>query len=355
MSEFEYILLMIGGSVLFWAVKFTFLRIKKYKEDKIIHLEKSKTIDISTTEKFKSLIFINIKPTISNSKYESHCWRCKKEINSQNNLRCPICGWYICSCGKCKPNCKRNGDYGYLLECSDAYLESIRNIVINSNILNKYDYDYNRIREMFTFVASNTSVLECKANLYRNKLNLEQKKREKEYEIWLEEHKEEIKEKELENKRIKELEEFNKKRIVYLVMPVDQQIKKMGNLMVDCILINSKEFSVTNIEYIRRKSSYEYEKNTNYQWYQEIWIHNEGYNISYNDIIYFSCKTSDRDLLNSISGKYLVRSFGPGQIGLRKLDNLSIISKYTPIPVEQKHTSFRDYVMEKQMEDALGI
>jgi hypothetical protein len=36
-----------------------------------------------------------------------HCWACKAEIG--NVERCPSCGWVICSCGACSPECSHSG------------------------------------------------------------------------------------------------------------------------------------------------------------------------------------------------------------------------------------------------------
>lgn len=36
-----------------------------------------------------------------NFSYENHCWRCKEDISSAINVRCPVCRWYICTCGAC--------------------------------------------------------------------------------------------------------------------------------------------------------------------------------------------------------------------------------------------------------------
>ncbi len=39
--------------------------------------------------------------------YINHCWKCQSGINSEDNEKCDICGWYICSkCGSCKEGCK---------------------------------------------------------------------------------------------------------------------------------------------------------------------------------------------------------------------------------------------------------
>ena len=38
----------------------------------------------------------------SGYRYQNQCWKCKSKIDSNQQLRCPICGWYICDkCGKC--------------------------------------------------------------------------------------------------------------------------------------------------------------------------------------------------------------------------------------------------------------
>ncbi len=41
-----------------------------------------------------------------NYRYSSHCWKCKAPIDSEFNLKCSLCGWYICSvCGSCEYRC----------------------------------------------------------------------------------------------------------------------------------------------------------------------------------------------------------------------------------------------------------
>ena len=38
--------------------------------------------------------------------YSSVCWNCKSRIISSINIRCPVCGWYICdNCGSCCFGC----------------------------------------------------------------------------------------------------------------------------------------------------------------------------------------------------------------------------------------------------------
>lgn len=40
-------------------------------------------------------------------KYVNHCWKCKSYID-ENNSRCYVCGWFICSnCGSCMEGCFR--------------------------------------------------------------------------------------------------------------------------------------------------------------------------------------------------------------------------------------------------------
>ena len=36
---------------------------------------------------------------------ERHCWACKGPIDDDDADRCPTCGWFICSCGACGPEC----------------------------------------------------------------------------------------------------------------------------------------------------------------------------------------------------------------------------------------------------------
>jgi hypothetical protein len=35
----------------------------------------------------------------------SHCWKCKKTVDSEDHNKCGICGWIICPCGSCEMNC----------------------------------------------------------------------------------------------------------------------------------------------------------------------------------------------------------------------------------------------------------
>ncbi len=47
----------------------------------------------------------------SNSRYNNHCWKCGKAIDSYYQKKCSVCGWYICSqCGACSnyPNCEES-------------------------------------------------------------------------------------------------------------------------------------------------------------------------------------------------------------------------------------------------------
>ena len=35
----------------------------------------------------------------------THCWKCKKTVDSGRHHKCEICGWIICRCGACEMNC----------------------------------------------------------------------------------------------------------------------------------------------------------------------------------------------------------------------------------------------------------
>jgi ferredoxin len=35
----------------------------------------------------------------------SHCWKCKKTVDSEQHNKCGTCGWIICRCGACEKNC----------------------------------------------------------------------------------------------------------------------------------------------------------------------------------------------------------------------------------------------------------
>jgi phage/plasmid-associated DNA primase len=36
---------------------------------------------------------------------DRHCWSCRGAIDDDDADRCPTCGWFICSCGACDPEC----------------------------------------------------------------------------------------------------------------------------------------------------------------------------------------------------------------------------------------------------------
>ncbi|MCA1702022.1 MAG: hypothetical protein LC808_01615, partial [Actinobacteria bacterium] len=38
---------------------------------------------------------------------DRHCWACKEEVGDAD--RCPSCGWMICACGACSPQCTEEG------------------------------------------------------------------------------------------------------------------------------------------------------------------------------------------------------------------------------------------------------
>ena len=36
----------------------------------------------------------------------THCWGCRRHLNSKDHEICPLCGWIICpDCGACKQHC----------------------------------------------------------------------------------------------------------------------------------------------------------------------------------------------------------------------------------------------------------
>jgi len=39
------------------------------------------------------------------AKYQNQCWQCRLFITSNVHARCPVCHWYICTCGACMPHC----------------------------------------------------------------------------------------------------------------------------------------------------------------------------------------------------------------------------------------------------------
>lgn len=41
--------------------------------------------------------------------YSSFCWNCGNEVGGafdNQEIRCKKCGWFICDCGACCPNCE---------------------------------------------------------------------------------------------------------------------------------------------------------------------------------------------------------------------------------------------------------
>ena len=48
---------------------------------------------------------------MENKKYVNICWNCYASIDSLFNVRCNICGWYICNiCGACSKSCSKSED-----------------------------------------------------------------------------------------------------------------------------------------------------------------------------------------------------------------------------------------------------
>lgn len=53
--------------------------------------------------------------------YRSHCWSCHNEIDSEINVQCPVCRWYICNrCFSCAKDCQGHNNetavYSAILE-----------------------------------------------------------------------------------------------------------------------------------------------------------------------------------------------------------------------------------------------
>lgn len=65
----------------------------------------------STDENFKNFlnrIITNYTSTMKSSKMRGTvCWRCHSRLSTSNNEICVACGWLVCSCGACSPNCFR--------------------------------------------------------------------------------------------------------------------------------------------------------------------------------------------------------------------------------------------------------
>ena len=47
----------------------------------------------------------NRSPSSPSSPDDRHCWSCKGAIDDGDADRCSSCGWFICSCGACDPEC----------------------------------------------------------------------------------------------------------------------------------------------------------------------------------------------------------------------------------------------------------
>ena len=126
-------------------------------------------VDISNLPAFKRMLknFLYRRER----KYNNHCWKCKKSIDSDKNMRCPFCGWYICSCGNCKQDCKRKGNFDYLFCCPDEFLEKIRISALNSGIFNEKVPVFTRTVHFFAYLDENEEVQQIKKEFLNYKNN----------------------------------------------------------------------------------------------------------------------------------------------------------------------------------------
>ncbi len=95
----------------------------KYKEK----IDKEKAI----LKELKRPVDTNMKYSgVVNFNYSNICWSCHKPISSEYNRRCPICGWFVCSCGKCAPDCsqKQNASLN-----NDIYIENVNKKIDDLN------------------------------------------------------------------------------------------------------------------------------------------------------------------------------------------------------------------------------
>ena len=85
-------------------------RQKENREYNIIRRREISAI-FDTDENFSS--FLNkLFNECTNPKKETRtrrtgCWNCRRTLNSEIHLKCPMCGWLICACGSCSRNCLR--------------------------------------------------------------------------------------------------------------------------------------------------------------------------------------------------------------------------------------------------------
>ena len=131
----------------------------------------SEVVDVSNLPAFKSMLSNFLYPR-KEKQYTSCCWRCRKNINSDINMRCPFCGWYICSCGKCKPTCKRKEQFDYLFFCPDELLEKIRIIASNTGIFNEYIPAFTRCTNFFAYLEENEEVQQIKKEIFSHENNI---------------------------------------------------------------------------------------------------------------------------------------------------------------------------------------
>ena len=94
----------------------------------------------------------------SNSfRYNNQCWKCHKHISDKTNKRCEFCGWFICDCGKCAPECSREEKIKqrihHELEIREHFSTEVKEIkqkreIMISNAI-KGDYKDNPLRTDF--------------------------------------------------------------------------------------------------------------------------------------------------------------------------------------------------------------
>ncbi len=81
------------------------------KLEKLKSLYEQKILDLQTEAK-KQAHILHLKeygitpPDQSTMIYEgrrreTHCWRCKSHLDSNDDLACVVCGWLLCECGAC--------------------------------------------------------------------------------------------------------------------------------------------------------------------------------------------------------------------------------------------------------------
>lgn len=86
--------------------------------------------------------------------YKSHCWSCHGEIDSEINVQCPVCRWYICNeCFSCAEGCQGHNNetavYSAILEERYKLKPTPSNIEGYSNLrnLNLSDSDIHKIAQ----------------------------------------------------------------------------------------------------------------------------------------------------------------------------------------------------------------